>query len=334
MTRIVAIIPAYNEEDIIVPSVRYLLDQGIEIYLLENWSSDRTYELVRPFLHHGLIEIERIPSGGPERWSSWRGILLRVQEVAAEIPADWFLFQGVDEIHCAPWKGLDLAAGIRQVDAEGFNCIDHAVMEFPPIDNGFTPGSDFETYFTYYEWSPHPAHFRVQNGWKNLGRPVNLVQTGGHEVRFEGRRIYPFKFLLKHYPVRSQHHGERKILHERKPRRDPNEYAIGWNRHYDEIATGHQFVRSAAELTPFDLAAFPETAMNGGLRLVLWGELAAQAVIKRQSAAVTELKEMRGSAGWRLVEFLRRLRISLVPPASAREKAWYALLRSNKGGQR
>ena len=62
--RVVALMTAYNEEDIIAPSLRHLFAQGCEVYLVDNWSSDRTFEVAEQFLGRGLIGIERFPAGG------------------------------------------------------------------------------------------------------------------------------------------------------------------------------------------------------------------------------------------------------------------------------
>jgi hypothetical protein len=83
-----------------------------------------------------------------------------------------------------------------------------------------------------------------------------MVPTGGHDLPFRGRRVYPFKFLLKHYPVRSQSHGEQKIFRERKARWNPEERAKGWHIQYDAIEEGHVFLRPACEQEFFAEADF------------------------------------------------------------------------------
>jgi hypothetical protein len=60
-----------------------------------------------------------------------------------------------------------------------------------------------------------------------------MARNAGHEVMFTGRRVFPYKFLLRHYPIRSQEHGERKIPRDRQPRWSPEERAKGWDVHYD-----------------------------------------------------------------------------------------------------
>src|SRR6476620_1438542 len=44
--RVVAFMAAYNEEDIIVESIRKWTDQGVRVHIIENWSTDATYDLI------------------------------------------------------------------------------------------------------------------------------------------------------------------------------------------------------------------------------------------------------------------------------------------------
>jgi hypothetical protein len=83
--------------------------------------------------------------------------------------------------------------------------------------------------------------------WKNRA-PVDLAGRAGHEARFPGRRVFPYKFELKHYPIRSQAHGERKIFRDRVPRWDPRERRLAWHVQYDDVAPHQSFVRVAADL--------------------------------------------------------------------------------------
>jgi hypothetical protein len=68
---------------------------------------------------------------------------------------------------------------------------------------------------------------------------------------FGGRRVFPFKFLLKHYPIRSRAHGEQKVLQDRRTRWNAEERSFGWHAQYDDLAAG-DFVRDPASLERFD----------------------------------------------------------------------------------
>ena len=64
--------------------------------------------------------------------------------------------------------------------------------------------------------------------------------------------MFPYKFLLLHYPVRSQEHGERKVFRDRQSRWNEQERARGWHSQYDAFASGHRFVRAARDLVEYD----------------------------------------------------------------------------------
>jgi glycosyltransferase involved in cell wall biosynthesis len=253
--KVAAIMTAYNEEDIVVPSLQRLIDQGILIYFIDNWSTDSTYDLAKPFEGKGIIGHERFPEQETKEYN-WGALLTRVEELAGQISADWFIHHDIDEVRLPPWPGINLKDGIYRVDRAGFNCIDHTVIEFHPVDNDFVPGSSFEKHFRHFEFSRQSGHFLQIKAWKNLGLSVSLAASGGHDAQFAGQRVYPYKFLLKHYPIRSQKHGERKVFYDRKLRWNARERAAGWHSHYDPIQPGHVFLRSPSELEIYDEETF------------------------------------------------------------------------------
>lgn len=259
--RVVAIMAVYNEIDIIVRSVEKLLAQGVEVYLIDNWSTDGTYEAVRDLLGSKLAGLERFPAGGYSGNYDLHSLLLRKEEIANTLRADWFVHCDADEIRYGPWQGVSMRDAIYYVDQEGYNAIDHTIIEFHPVDDNFQAGEDFENYFRYFSFykgatAAEGSDIFQLRTWKNTGRPISLASTGGHEIIFEGRRIYPYKFLLKHYPIRSQEHGAQKVFQARLPRFLLAAKARGWHVHYDALKEDHNFLKDAATLTRFEADQF------------------------------------------------------------------------------
>jgi glycosyltransferase involved in cell wall biosynthesis len=254
--RVVAIIAAYNEADIISPLIEHLVGNGIDAYLIDNRSTDDTIAEARRWLGKGLLEIETFPkeaaAGDGAPGFDWEGILRRKEEIAQELGADWYIHNDADEFREPPWPAMSLKDAIRWVDRLGYNCIDFRVLNFRPVDSGFRAGTDPREHFT--RWEEPILHDRVRlNCWKAQTDPVSLAASGGHEVRFPGRRVFPIRFLLRHYPVRSQEHGERKVFDERKKRFLERERAKGWHVQYDGIdESGHSFVGDPEKLNPYD----------------------------------------------------------------------------------
>lgn len=256
--RVVAFMAAYNEEDIIVQSIKKWTDQGIRVHVLENWSTDATYDLAKDLESRLPVTVERFPKEGPSEYFDWGAMLGRMEVLSREIKADWFVRRGADEVLASPWPGISYKDALFLVDRSGFNCVDHTIVEFHPVDDGFETGMDHESYFRHYDFK-NLSHPNQRKAWKNCGQSISTTVSAGHDVLFDGRRIYPFKFLLKHYSFRSQRHGEKKVFRERKARWNPKERARGWHIHYDSMQEGHRFVQSASEKEVFDEEHFNKT---------------------------------------------------------------------------
>ena len=84
------------------------------------------------------------------------------------------------------------------------------------------------------------------------------IVLAGHSVEFKERRVFPYKFLLKHYPIRSQSHGERKIFAERKARFSPEEHEMGLHTQYDMYEPECSFLVDPKSLIRFEKAKFNE----------------------------------------------------------------------------
>ena len=254
--RVVAIIAAFNEGDIISPVIGHLVENAIDVYLIDNHSTDDTIEQARPWLGRGLLKIESFPHNSVAQTAGafdWSAILQRKEELAKQLCADWFIHHDADEIRESPWPGLTLGEAIRWVDSLGYNCIDFRVFNFLPIDDGFRQGDDPRAYFAFYEEGADFDKLQLKC-WKAGPMSVSLVPSGGHDVAFEGRRIFPIPFLLRHYPIRGQAHGLKKVFLERKARLLEREHSQGWHIQYDgAVDDSHEFLRNPAELRRFDL---------------------------------------------------------------------------------
>jgi hypothetical protein len=254
--RVVAIVAAYNEADIIAQVVADLIDQGVQVYVLDDGSTDGTAAAVAPMVGRGVLAIEPLRQGrdsSPDEFD-WERILRRKSEVASEIDADWFIHHDADEFRESPWLGVSLRDAIAQVDAAGCDAIDFASFDFWPTHDRFRPGDDVRAAFTRY--APRPEHDRVQvRAWKQTGGVVDLASTGGHDAQFAGRRVFPLRFISRHYPIRGQAHGERKVFQERLRRFRATERGRGWHVQYDRCAPGMSFLHDPATLTPYDPVA-------------------------------------------------------------------------------
>jgi len=256
--RVIAIMSAFNEADIISPIIGHLVENGIEVYLIDNRSTDATITEASRWLGRGLLHIESFPPDASADAAAfevfdWTAILHRKEELAQSLKADWFIHHDADEIREGPWPGLTLKEAMRRVDTLGYNCIDFRAINFPPVDDGFKPGDYPHAYFTL--WEDASDYDRVQlKAWKAGIAPISLAPEGGHEVQFAGRNVFPIQFLLRHYPIRGQTHGTKKVFGERIKRFLASERSKGWHIQYDKfVEEGHRFLADPATLHPFDL---------------------------------------------------------------------------------
>jgi glycosyltransferase involved in cell wall biosynthesis len=253
--RVLALIPAYNDEDVIVQVVSKLRGQGVEVRVFDNWSTDTTVERLGVFADDDGVSLERFPPEGPSRYNESYEVLEVFERVNDETDADWLIFQSSDEVLRPPWPAVSLRDALWHVQLRGFSAVDHTVLDFRPVDDAPFDGEDPERHFRFFEFPGRPASFLQVRTWKR--RPsVSIADSAGHNVTFDGRRVFPYKFLLKHYSFRSAEHGRRKVLEERIPRRSPGDKVRGWNYHYHLFATRERFVWDREELIEFDEEAF------------------------------------------------------------------------------
>jgi hypothetical protein len=251
-----AIVAVYNEADVIAVTVGDLVNQGVSVIAIDDGSTDDSMDALAPFVGAGHVRIEPLPpahAGGERRFSLGR-ILTRKLQLASEISHGWFINHDADEFRESPWPGISLADGIRYVDALGYNAIDFQVFNFWPTGESYAPGDDPRLVFRYYEPGGRPDRLQIRC-WKHEGVPLDLASSAGHEAVFPGRRVFPIRFILRHYPFRGQEHAERKLFRERRPRYDRDERVHGWHVQYDALAPGHRFVRDPTVLREFNPVA-------------------------------------------------------------------------------
>jgi hypothetical protein len=272
---VLAIVVAYNEADVIGACIAALVEQGCDVHLIDHGSTDGTAEIARDWLGRGLVGIERFPedSGFDPRNATtmvWADLLRRREQIVSERDYDWYVLNDADEFREAPWPGLTFAEGLGRADALGFNAVTFRVLDFRPVDDRFEPGQDPRAVLR--GWEAGKAFDSAQvKAFRRPGGTLDIVTNGGHDARFDGRRVCPIPFLLRHYPIRSPEHGTRKVLAERLPRFAQEERAKGWHVQYDElVAGGARFVWDPVALTEWDPAAVrAENLAHAADRLLL-----------------------------------------------------------------
>jgi glycosyltransferase involved in cell wall biosynthesis len=224
--RIVALLAVRNEELYLARCLRHLFAQGVEVCVIDNDSTDRTRQIAEGFFGRGVFRIEKLPFYG---YFDLLAQLRAKEQLAHDIDADWFIHHDADEIREAPAPFKTLRDAINAADAEGYTAIDFDEFVFLPtaLDENFENTNYVERIRFYYFFAPRPRH-RV-NAWKKTDTKVNLMETAGHEVQFEGRWLSPIPFTLRHYIILSAAHARKKYGTERVYSKYEVE-ELGWHR--------------------------------------------------------------------------------------------------------
>lgn len=210
--RIVALLAVRNESLYLARCLEHLYQQGIETCIIDNESIDDSLRIAKSFLGRGVFRIESIPYKG---FFDWTALLSMKEQLAQEIDADWFIHHDADEIREAPLPYATLREGIEAADHAGYNAINFDEFVFLPssLSEVFENTDYVETMRNYYFFEPAPL--RRLNAWKKLAHNVCIVESGGHCVNFEGRRVFPENFILRHYIALSAAHIVKKYGEER-----------------------------------------------------------------------------------------------------------------------
>lgn len=240
-TRVCAIMSAYNEADVIHESIQKLIQQEVDVYLLDNGSTDDTVEIANQFLGKGLIQVERcvFTENGKEVYD-WTALLKRKEELARQLDYDWFMHVDADEIRYSPWAHRNLREGIELVDQMGFNLINFRLFNFRLTQEKSTDQS-IEEALTHYSAVEQFNRMQVKAWKKSSG--IDLVSHAGHLALLPQPKIFPIRFIHKHYPVRNLEQGSRKIIKERLARYSTSDRRKGWHVQYDHMSMDLKQIR-------------------------------------------------------------------------------------------
>ncbi len=203
--RVVVLLTFRNEARVLARTLEHLATQAVDVCLIDHGSQDGSRDIAEGFRERGVVfRIVDQPYDGefnlPEQ--------MRFKErLLASIDADWFMHNDADEIRHAPKRFATLRDGIAHWDREGFNAIEFDEFIFlPTSDEERWERRDFVAGMRhYYFFKPQPLH-RL-NAWKNTGVYVDLHTHFGHRAEFEGRRIAPEPFIMRHYIALSRAHA-------------------------------------------------------------------------------------------------------------------------------
>jgi hypothetical protein len=252
--KVLAVVSVHNDEDIIDNVLRYLIGQDLDILVLDNWSTDDSNKIIRKFVtrYSNQVFLEMFPKDKPNKVHDWANMLDYKVHNSISQNYDWIIHYDSDEIRIGPWRGISLGNSIRIVDKLGFNAINFTLLDFRPTKSNYTSDTNLQEFFKYFEMRDTPSAFLQVKAWKNFGQEVDIKSNLGHDVIFHDKKVFPIKFLLKHYPLRSEKSAKTKIFKNRMPRYISEMRTKGIHRQYDKFSTKDKFLWSTQELNFFE----------------------------------------------------------------------------------
>lgn len=204
---VVAIVCVRNEEIHMLRCLTHLIEAGIEVYLIDNGSTDGSRAIAEQFRGRGLIGIEDLPWQGV---SCFAEIYRLKQKITERLRHDWIIHSDADEWLCSSVPGQSLMEGIQVADTEGYTYINFHEIVFVPLElEDFYVHDYFRRMKTYYFFQP--SYPRLNRAWKRSAN-LNNVRSGGHRLVGTELRKFPIDFFLRHYMVLSVEHARAKYL--------------------------------------------------------------------------------------------------------------------------
>lgn len=260
----VAFVPCFNEVDIVCVTVDRLLGQGIDVHLIDNWSTDGSWELlIARYGRNRRVRLERFP-GAPTAQFEWAAILERMDDLAASSPHEWVLHVDADEQFDSCSSSLSLLDHLALAEAAGCDVVDSTLVDFRPValeeDEGSLP--------THWHFASRPGARSLERAWRNRRQRVGLAETGGHALAVP-KRAFPVNLVLRHYPLRTPAQARAKLFRDRMPRFEQERASRGWHVHYDGFTPDASFLWDASTLNEWSQDSLrdwmPEFSTRTGL---------------------------------------------------------------------
>lgn len=254
-TRSLALLTVYNEADIIEEAITHALNQGLDVFVVDDASTDGTDRILETMGASKRVKWKKAPLDEAAAYNLDL-IMKRNETIALQAAADgyqWMMYMDADEIRCSPWPDVSLAEAFAHVEALGYNAVEFTVADFRFLRDQHPEHGQYESQLLHFEFGRRPGHFIQIKAWKqNPHARADLVSFVGHQVVFEGRRVFPLKFLLKHYPLRSQEQAHNKLYRDRFPRYPAESLARGYHVQYNQYKEKEPEGWNAEDLLKWD----------------------------------------------------------------------------------
>lgn len=133
-------IPVYNEADIIGYVIEHLISQGVELVIVDNSSTDNSYQICASYVNKGVVWLEAVTT---EQFQ-FDLLVQSLYDAAISRETNWVLLNAADEFLESPYKGLTLKEAIAIDDHNGCDMIQFNNFEFFPTEKDLATEPDVE----------------------------------------------------------------------------------------------------------------------------------------------------------------------------------------------
>jgi len=232
----------FNNADFIEEVIEHYLSQGLELVILDDGSTDGTYEICKKYSNRNDVELLQVKH---DEWEHTT-IFKILYDMALLKSPDWVIRPDSDEILESGMNGMPLKDAIIKIDSEGYNIIQFDWFEFFITDNDDESKPKVKDRMKYYSWQ----YDFLYRAWKVI--PGIKAELGwGHIPVFPKHQKYkicPQKFVARHYRFRSVEQANQKITTIISRVKDATE-----GKHYEMIAARkNSFIIDHSLLTKYN----------------------------------------------------------------------------------
>jgi len=223
-------LPVYNEQDMVDEVIEHLLSEGLELVVLDNGSTDGSYEVCKKFAEKGLVTLEQYSSPS----FNWPLLLRMLYDMALKKNPDWLVRSGQDEFLESGISNVSLKEAIIKEDEKGCNLIQFDVFEFFMTDADNLQAKSIRERFPYYSWQNEDQY----RAWK-FYPGIRVEDAGGHYPIFPSNIKYKIanrKFVHRHYRYRNKQQAIKNHLDRLNRIKSVPEVKLGWSANWKRIA--------------------------------------------------------------------------------------------------